>query len=128
MKIEVSADGGATYLATPATAEIITSGLTGSTYWVDITSWNTWTPSNLNNDQIWVKVTRSGIGNTVYLDWIPIEVTYVNAPQNVIPEVPFGTIAILSALVVGVVVYAKRGKNPSLKFFLDNQLFFIFFC
>ncbi len=117
IKLEVSVDGGATFLAPPATAEIITSGLTGSTYWVDITSWNTWTPSNLNNDQIWVKVTRSGIGNTVYLDWIPIEVTYVNGPQNVIPEVPFGTIAALSSLVVGMVVYAKRGKLSNLKFY-----------
>ena len=88
----------------------------------DILTSITWTPSQLNNDQIRVKVIDNGPYGTQgdfveYLYGINIAVTYddVAPPQNVVPEVPFGTIAILSALAVGMVVYAKRGKLPNLR-------------
>jgi hypothetical protein len=77
IRLEVSANGGS-YLATTSTL----TGLTTSqaTYWIDVTGWTSWTRTMLNNDNIWVRVThiRPGSYGTddVYLDWIPIEVTY----------------------------------------------------
>jgi len=77
IKLYVSEDGGSSWLATTWTSD----SLTGSevTYWVDVTSWTTWTDDKINNDKIWVKVemVKVGGGNWVYLDWIPIEVSYV---------------------------------------------------
>jgi hypothetical protein len=113
INVQVSIDGGSTFLA-PISSVIPTNDK--HTYIVDVTSFAAWTPSNINNNKIFVKVTSNDASNTVYLYWIPIEVTYnVDVPQNVVPEVPFGTIAALSALVVGMVVYVKRGKIPSLR-------------
>jgi hypothetical protein len=75
----------------------------------------TWSASDISN--LKVRITDIGLTTfSVWLHWIPIEVTYnADVPQNVVPEVPFGTIAVLSALIVGMVVYVKRGKLPSLK-------------
>jgi hypothetical protein len=117
MQVEVSTDGGSTFVSHAATyvGQLTTAK---TVYTVDVTSWTAWTPSMINNDKIWVRVTFYGSsGFTEQLYYIPVAVTYDTGVQNVVPEVPFGTVAVLSALVVGVVVYAKRGKLPSLKSF-----------
>jgi hypothetical protein len=107
IKLEVSIDGGATFLAQNEVATTSSPTVTEFTKYVDITSWNTWTPSNLNNDQIWIKVTRDGFGNTVYLDWIPVEITYT-LNTFVVPEYFFGGLAALGACFVGFAVFKKR--------------------
>ena len=76
IKLEVSVDGGTTFLATSRTIDIIDSW---HTYTVDVTSWTSWTVDKINNDKIWVRVTHVKDGlyeRDVYLDWIPLEVTY----------------------------------------------------
>ena len=75
IKLEVSTDGGATYLATSFTVNLATSE---ETYWVDITGWTTWIVEKLNSDNIRTKVTHVKVAalDNVRLDWIPIEVTY----------------------------------------------------
>gem|GEM_PF-6001662 len=49
-----------------------------SIYWWNITTFATWTPSLLNDDKIWVRVTAvpEPAMSDVRLDWIPVEVTY----------------------------------------------------
>jgi hypothetical protein len=73
--LEISIDGGSSYLPTRATLSLTT---TETTHWQDVTGWTSWSPAFLNNDQIWVRVTMTKIGlpEEVYLDWIPIEVSY----------------------------------------------------
>jgi hypothetical protein len=45
-----------------------------NTYWLDVTSWTSWTPAKIND--VRVRVTKSSSGaNTVNLDWIPIKAT-----------------------------------------------------
>jgi len=75
--LKVSNDSGSTWL----TSEWNTT-LTGpeSTYWVDVTGWTDWTPANINSNNIRTQVwayTNGTEANIVYLDWIPIEVTYI---------------------------------------------------
>jgi hypothetical protein len=87
IKLEVSSNGGTSYLATTYTSPALTTS--EQTIWVDVTSWDTWTPAKLNTDQIWVRVTQvaTGAQDTVLLDWIPIEVTYANSvPTNGTPS------------------------------------------
>jgi hypothetical protein len=114
VKVEASVDGGATW---PISQNIAVTAFKTATI-IDITSLKAiWSASDISN--LKVRITDIGLTTfSVWLHWIPIEVTYnADVPQNVIPEVPFGTIAILSALAVGMIVYAKRGKIPSLKSF-----------
>lgn len=88
IKLEVSTDGGSTFLSTTYTSTTLTTS--ESTIWVDVTSWTTWTTSLINNDKIWTRVTqvKSGAQDTTYLDWIPVEVTYTldNYPTNGVPS------------------------------------------
>jgi hypothetical protein len=76
IKLEVSSNGGTSYLATTYTSPALTTS--EQTIWVDVTSWDTWTTAKLNNNQIWVRVTQveTGTQDTTWLDWIPVEVTY----------------------------------------------------
>jgi len=82
IKLEASSNGGTSYLATTYTSSALTTS--EQTIWVDITSWDTWAPAKLNSNQIWTRVTQveTGTQDTVWLDWIPIEVTYNLAPTN----------------------------------------------
>jgi hypothetical protein len=74
-ELEVSIDGGSSWLPTSQTINV---GGSETTYWVDVTSWTSWTPTAINNDNIRTRVTHVRVGgiNTQYLDYIPIEVTY----------------------------------------------------
>ncbi len=49
-----------------------------------MTGWTSWTPAQINDDQIYAQVThqKSGGADEVRLDWIPIEVTYQTAPAS----------------------------------------------
>jgi outer membrane protein assembly factor BamB len=75
IKLEVSVDGGATFLATTQTINIDNDW---TTYTIDVTGWTSWTANKINDDKIWTRVTHVQVGGErdVYLDWIPIEVTY----------------------------------------------------
>lgn len=73
--LQVSGDGGSTWLTNTQTIVPTTSE---ATYWVDVTSWTSWTPANINNDNIKLRVTHVRVGGLgyVYVDWIPVEVSY----------------------------------------------------
>ena len=75
IRLEVSANGGSSWLTTTQTQSLTTSQ---TTYWIDVTTWTSWTPAQINGNQIYSRVThlRSGTVDQVRLDWIPIEVTY----------------------------------------------------
>jgi hypothetical protein len=76
--LEVSVDGGATWLATTHTYNNLPAS-DPNNYYVDVTSWTTWTLAKLNNDSVRARVTHVASGETmeeVRLDWIPMEVTY----------------------------------------------------
>jgi len=79
IKLEVSSNGGSSFLVTTSTW---TLAVTETTHWVDVTSWDTWTPAKLNNDNIRTRVTNVKVGAAGRddLDWIPVEVTY-NLPN-----------------------------------------------
>ena len=113
--VKVSTDGGANYL--PSSQEITVSGTSANpsplTNWIDITSWKTWTPSDLNNDQIWVMVTHTGVDNSVYIDWIPVEVTY--GPSFVVPEYALGGLGALAVTFAALIVFMKRSSIPGFK-------------
>ena len=81
IKLEVSTDGGTTFLATTYTSPALTS--TEQTIWVDVTGWTTWTVDKINSDKIWNRVTqvKNAAQDTTYLDWIPVEVTYAALPS-----------------------------------------------
>jgi hypothetical protein len=73
--LEVSSDGGSTWLSTTQTQSVATSQ---TTYWIDVTSWASWTPANINSDNIKARVTHVAVSSVdeVRLDWIPIQVSY----------------------------------------------------
>ena len=75
IKLELSANGGSSWLATTSTPTLGTGS--PADHWVDCTSWTTWTPSNINSNQIQARVThiKNARVDTVYLDYLPIEVT-----------------------------------------------------
>ena len=75
IKLEVSTNGGSTFLATTTTQTLTTSE---TTYWENVTTWTSWTPSLLNTNNVWTRVTeiKNGGQDNVSLDWIPIEVIY----------------------------------------------------
>ncbi len=75
--LEVSADGGSTWLSSTYTYNLPNSD--ANNFYVDVTEWTTWTTSNINSNMIQAKVTHvlSGGADTINLDWIPIEVTYI---------------------------------------------------
>jgi len=76
IKVEVSADAGSHWLTATQT---ISLGTIETTYWVDVTTWTTWNPASINNDNLRVRVTQVRVGyytDTVRLDYIPFEVTY----------------------------------------------------
>ncbi len=75
LKLQVSNNGGTSYLSSTSTPVLTT---VEATYWVDVTGWTAWTPAMLNSNQIWTQITqvKNGGADMVILDWIPIEVTY----------------------------------------------------
>jgi len=73
--LKVSEDGGGTWLASEWS--VLTTG-SETTYWVDVSGWTSWTPAKINLDKIRAQVwtyTSGGAGD-MFLDWIPINVTY----------------------------------------------------
>jgi hypothetical protein len=88
IRVDVTWDGGTSWSSKQ------TTNLNGTetTYWVDVTSDTTWTPTKLGDANFQVRVDAMTVGadpGDVRLDWIPVEVTY---SVNVAPTV--GTIAI----------------------------------
>lgn len=73
IKLQVSCDGGSTWLTQTQSQELTNSQ---ASYLINVKDWTEWTPDKINNDNIQVKVEDIG-NNTVELDWIPILITYV---------------------------------------------------
>jgi hypothetical protein len=89
IRMDVSWDGGSTWSSSKHVQDL--TG-TETTYWVDVTSDTTWTPTKLSDANFQVRVDAMTVGadpGDVRLDWIPVEVTY---SVNVAPTV--GTITI----------------------------------
>lgn len=80
IKLEVSSDGGSSWLATSYTSPALSTVET--VYWVNVTTWDAWTWSKINSDMIQARVTqvKNGGQDTTKLDWIPIEINYDNYP------------------------------------------------
>ncbi len=76
INLRVSVNGGSSWLSTVYPVYLTTSE---TTMWVNVTSWTSWTPSQLNSDNLQIQVThkKSGGSDFVSLDWIPVEVIYV---------------------------------------------------
>jgi hypothetical protein len=76
LMLEVSTDGGGSWLANTYLYDLPASDQ--NNHWVNVTSWTSWTPTNINSDNIKVRVTHVAVNavDEVRLDWIPIEVTY----------------------------------------------------
>jgi hypothetical protein len=72
IKLEVSSDAGLNWLPKTST---ITLAKTESSYWVDITSWDTWTYTKVNGNNLRIRVTGLSDGETIKLDWVPVEIT-----------------------------------------------------
>jgi len=86
ISLNISADGGSSWLANAWTSDTLPKVET--TFWVDVTNWTAWTPENINNNKIWTRVGYVVVGTAAsetYLDWIPVEVTYV-PPMSTIKE------------------------------------------
>ncbi|MFC1789478.1 hypothetical protein ACFLYY_00700 [Patescibacteria group bacterium] len=77
INVDVSWDGGSSWSTATSTT------LTGSetTYWYDVTSATSWTPTTLNDTNFKVRALGETVGTAsdVYLDWLPVEVTYISA-------------------------------------------------
>jgi len=70
--VQLSTDGGVNWIM--GTGSPLTLTATMNTYWLDVTSWTSWTPAKINDVRVRVTKTSSGT-NTVNLDWIPIKAT-----------------------------------------------------
>ena len=80
IRLEVSTDDGSSWLPTTSTTTLTNSQ---GTYWIDVTGWTTWTPTKVNSIRTRVTFIKHGGGTrTIYLDWIPVEVTYNTAPAT----------------------------------------------
>lgn len=79
IETDVSWDGGTTWSASKHQ-----QALTGTetTYWIDVTGDTSWTATKLNDTNFKVKVDGLTVGDSgdVRLDWIPVEVSYLNLP------------------------------------------------
>lgn len=79
LEVDVSWDGGTSWSSSKHQ-----QALTGTeaTYWIDVTSDTSWTPTKLNDANFKVRVDGLTVGETgdVRLDWLPVEVTYTNLP------------------------------------------------
>ncbi len=75
IKVELSTNGGSSWLATSSTPTLTTGN---ADHWVDATSWTTWTPASFNGNAIFARVThvKTGGADTVSLDYLPVEVTW----------------------------------------------------
>ncbi len=122
MDVQVSVNGGTDYLpvGTITLRSYINAPNTDTFILTDILTSITWTPSQLNNDQIKVKVIDTGkfpVGYntyTQYLYGINIAVTYDDQP-NVVPEYALGGLGALAVTFAALVVFMKRSSIPSFK-------------
>ncbi len=82
INVRVSGNGGATY----GPSHKVGGNTAEQTFIIDVTSDLAWTPSMLNNGNFLVNVTcfknQSGSNPTCRLDWIPMNVTYTEAPSS----------------------------------------------
>ncbi|MDI6756459.1 MAG: Ig-like domain repeat protein [Endomicrobiia bacterium] len=77
IKIEVSENGGTSWLGDSWTMVNISS-TSQDIFYIDVTTWTTWSPAKLNGDNIKVRVTQvqNGTQDATYLDWLPVYVDY----------------------------------------------------
>ena len=76
VKIRVSGNAGSTWGATHELTPLGTSDPDTPT-WIDVTADLSWTPSMLDNANLWVQIEydKAGSAKLVYLDWLPVRVT-----------------------------------------------------
>jgi FlaG/FlaF family flagellin (archaellin) len=74
--LEISSNGGTPFTPVPGD---ISPGTLENTYWKDVTDLASWTPANINDNQIQTRIAyiEEEHDDKVSLDWIPIEVTYI---------------------------------------------------
>lgn len=87
--VSVSWDGGATWSAAKP-------GLVNATetlVWLDFTEAVAWTPDMLSNESFLVKVTHANVSATdaVYLDWLPVKVTFED-PSIKVRKLTYSTV------------------------------------
>jgi len=84
IRVDVSWNGGTNWSNKATTT---TTG-TEATYW-DVTDETTWTPAKLVNGQLQVRADAVTVGTAsiVSLDWLPVEVTYVESSGTVASQV-----------------------------------------
>jgi hypothetical protein len=84
VSLAVSSNGGSSWSSTQ-TSSALSGSDPNSTTWFDFTSAYSWTPTLLNNTNFQVQITwvTNGSYGTVYLDYIPVRVTYVIPPVGV---------------------------------------------
>ncbi len=117
MDVQVSLNGGTSYIpvGTITLRSYITAPNTDTFILTDIIA--SITPSQLNNDQIRVKVIDTGIFGSAYTEYLyglNIAVTYDDSP-NVVPEYALGGLGALAVSFVALVVFMKRSSIPSFK-------------
>jgi hypothetical protein len=85
IRVDVTWDGGTSWSSKATT----TTTETEATYWYDVTGATAWTPSKLVNGQLQVRADAVTVGTAsiVSLDWLPVEVTYVESSGTVASQV-----------------------------------------
>jgi hypothetical protein len=122
IKLSVSVDGGSNWISTTSTPSLTTSE---ATYWVDVTSWTSWTPAKLNSDKIWTTVThvKNNGADQVSLDWIRIEVTFTQASSSTSTALSSSTITYGASLTDTATVTAGASGNVKFEVSTDGTNF-----
>lgn len=77
IQLEVTSDGGDTW-STSQTSDALGSSDPNVVTWFDFTSHTSWDDTKLNDDNFKVKATYVGVNDElVYLDWIPVRISYI---------------------------------------------------
>lgn len=79
--IEVSWDGGTNW--SPSSHTLV-FGLSDALTWIDVTSDHAWVPSDLTDGNFRVRGTVTAVGGfkPTYVDWLPVRVNVIGAPEG----------------------------------------------
>ena len=112
IRVAVSWDGGSSWSSNYDT----NLNDSENTYWTDVTSVTSWTPTNLNDSNFRVSVSSVTVGDTstVNLDWLPVEVTYTIPVISISVDVAnydYGTMAMNSTASSTVIIATNNGGD-----------------
>jgi hypothetical protein len=81
IELEVSWDGGTSW---SASAHTVVFGASDVLTWVDVTSDHAWVPSELSDASFRVRGTVLAVGGfkATYVDWLPVRVNVIGAPEG----------------------------------------------